>query len=358
MKKLKRNPEKFDPFELFSAMAIKYKYKLGNPNSIDDFLKRVRNSIQGSVKHNTLIHGKRTELLFAYVVGALGHVELLKQEDAGNVYSVDNDITPPDYNVILKDGTQFMVEVKNHHKIEDFSIEEDYYNKLEKYARICNTKLKVAIYFSHPKIWVLLPIEAFEKTENLFSISFIKAYAMSEMGLIGDYLIGTTPDLELRLLTDENEADKIDSNGNAHFVTRDIKLYCGDNEITDEKEKEIVSHLILFGDWIEKECEPVIKNNRLLGLKLVYSPEFEKDQDIINQGFSMIGTLSSMISRRYNENTVNNGKVVAVDVDLNPEDFKVFISKNYEGKNLPLWRFQVQPNPNFSYSHANVAKIS
>lgn len=357
MKKLKRNPEKFETLELFSVMAIEHKYKLDNPNSIDDFVERVRNSIQGSVKHNTLIHGKRTELLFAHVIGALGHVELLKQEDGGNVYSVDNDITQPDYNVILKDGTQFMVEVKNHHKIEDFSIKEDYYNKLEKYARICNTKLKIAIYFSNPKIWVLLPINAFKKKEGLFSIDIGTALAKSEMGLIGDYLIGTTPNLELRLLTNENEADKIDKNGNAHFVTRYEKLYCGNNEITDEKEKEIARHLMLFGDWLEKGCEAIIKNNRIFGIKFTYSPEFEKERDIINQGFSMIGTLSSMISRRYNAHTVNNGKVVAVDVSLNPKDFRVFIPENYESKNLPLWRISPRPNPDFSYS-SDVANAS
>lgn len=357
MKKLKRNPEKFEPFELFSAMAIKYKYKLDNQNFIDDFLERVRNSIQGSAKNNQLIHGKRTELLFAHVIGALGHVELLKQEDGGNVYSVESDITPPDYKVILKDGTQFMVEVKNHHKIEDFTIEENYYNRLKKYARICNTKLKIAIYFSNPKIWVLLPIDTFKKKEDFFSIDIGTAMAKSEMGLIGDYLIGTTPDLELRLLTDTNEADEIDSNGEAHFVTRDIKMYCGNNEITDEKEKGIAFYLMRFGDWVEKECEPIIKDNRLLGIKFIYSPEFEKEQDIINQGFSMIGTLSSMISRMYNENTVNNGKVVAVDVNLNPKDFKVFIPENYESKNLPLWRFSPRPNPDFSYS-SDVANAS
>ncbi len=356
MKKLKRNPEKFETFELFSAMAIKHKFRLDNPNSVDDFTKIVQNSFQGSVEDNKLIHGKRVEQLFAYVVGALGRIRLLKHEDAGNVYSVDSDIImPPDYNVILKDGTQFMVEVKNHHKIDDFSIKEDYYNKLERYAHIYDTKLKIAIYFSYHETWVLVPIEAFEKKGKSFRINFAKAYAMSEMGLIGDCLVATTPDLELYFPNEENEADEINSNGWNRFTVGDIKFYCAGNEITDEKEKEIAFYLIRFGKWVEK-TETIIRDNRISGLKFVYSPMVE-EQDI-NQGFSMIGSLSSMISRRYNENTVNNGKVFAVDVDLNPEDFKVFINENYEGQNLPLWRFQIMPNPNFSYSHANVAKIS
>lgn len=358
MKKLKRNPEKFETLELFSAMAIKHKFRLNDPNSVDDFMEIVRNSFQENVKHDTLIHGKRVEQLFAYVVGALGRISLLKHEDAGNVYSVDSDdVMPPDYNVILKDGTQFMVEVKNHRKIGSFSIKEDYYNKLERYAHICNTKLKIAIYFSHYKTWVLVPIEAFEKKGKSFSIDFAKAYAMSEMGLIGDCLVATTPDLEVHFFNEENEADEININGWNRFTIRDIKFYCAGNEITDEKEKEIAFYLIRFGNWIEKETETIIRDNRILGLKFVYSPMLEDEWDI-NPSFSMIGALSSMISSMYNENTVNDGKIFAVDVDLNPEDFKVFINENYEGKNLPLLRFQVIPNPNFSYSHANVTKTS
>ncbi|MDC4819128.1 hypothetical protein NQ849_17755, partial [Acinetobacter baumannii] len=76
MKRQNRKFEKFDAFELFSAYTSKYSINIQDEASLNTFLKEIRKSIEGSQKTPITIHGKRIEMLFAYVAGALGSVKL------------------------------------------------------------------------------------------------------------------------------------------------------------------------------------------------------------------------------------------------------------------------------------------
>jgi hypothetical protein len=339
LKKQKRNPEKFEFFNQFSA-----KHKLDDPLALHDFLETIRRSLESTKNNDTLIYGKRTELLFAYIVRALGSVLLLKQEDTGDIYSV-NEVIAPDFRLILKDASQLLVEVKNFHQKksnEKFSIKKEYYNKLEKYAQLNNVGLKLAIYFSSWNQWVMLSIDAFEEQGDSFTIDLPTALIMSEMSIIGDMMLGTTPDLEIHFLTNEEEANEIDHDGQANFIFRDLKIYCGGKEIVDECEKGMAFQLIQFGTWIEKESVPVLKDKKLIAIKLTFSPE-----DHTAENFSIIGSLSSIISKMNREYTVKDGKVTSVDIDIPSVIFTVFLNESYKTQYLPLWRFVIQRNSNY-----------
>lgn len=345
MKRLSRDAEKFDVMELFSSMATEHGYKLDDPASEKDFIERIRSSFERNRNSDIIVYGKRVESLFAYVVGALGKSVLLKQEDAGALYCAGDEVIPPDYRMILKDGKQLLVEVKNFHN-QDLSayypVKGDYLAKLKRYSELVSINMMFAIYFSSWNQWSLVPIEAFEKRDNTYVIDFATAMAKSEMSLIGDQMIGTSPDLELHLLGDEDEANKIDKNGQALFTTRQIKIFCAGNEVHDSVEKEIAFYLIRFGEWIEKDTEAIIANEKLLGMKFIYSPESKTEEN-----FSLIGRLSTMVTNMFKEHTVKDGKVIAVSSQLEPEKFKVFIPEDYKGQDLPLWRFILQANPEF-----------
>lgn len=346
MKKITRNAEKFDVIDLFAAMAAEHGYKLDDPISQNAFIDRVRCSFESSKNNEIAIYGKRVEALFAYVAGALGRTTLLKQEDIGALYHIENELLLPDYKLILEDGNCYFVEVKNFYNKDPSAklvIKEDYYKKLQKYSSICNIDLLFAIYFSSWNKWVLVPIEAFDRKDDSFEIDFATAMAKSEMSILGDCMVGTSPDLELVLLADENEANEIDDDGQAVFTAREIKIYCGGNEVLDSKEKEIAFYFMRFGDWVEKEVEAIVEHDKLLGMRFIYTPDSKTEEN-----FSLIGNLSSMISNMFKEHTVQDGKVVAVNSPLDPESFKVFISKDYKGKQLPLWRFVMQPNYEFT----------
>jgi hypothetical protein len=98
-----------------------------------------------------------------------------------------------------------------------------------------------------------------------------------------------------------------------------------------------------FGDWNENEPEVLEEGDKFLGVKYTFVPDFPPEE----QRFSMIGELSSMISYSYSEQTVYERSVIALDTNLDPSVFTVKIPKDYNGKNLPLWQFILQPNPDF-----------
>lgn len=345
MKKIIRDLEKYDVFDLFSAMAAKHGYKLDSPLSQDDFVERIKTSLEKNLNNDITIFGKRVETIFAYVIGALGYTALLKQEDTGSLYSIDNEIILPDYKLVLKNGNQLLIEVKNFHNLDpmaSFSIKQDYFLKLKKYSDLCKVNLMFAIYFSLWNQWVLLPIEAFDNNNSLYSINFATAMAKSEMSIIGDKAIGTLPDLELHILSDEEEAYKIQNDGQPFLTVKKILIYCAGIEVINPIEKEIAFYLIRFGDWIEKEIEEIFINDRFLGMKFIYTP-----QNRTEENFAIIGRLSSMVTNMFKEQTIEDGKITAVDSSLDPEQFKVFIPDNYKGQQLPLWQFSFQSNPSF-----------
>ena len=345
MKKLIRNPEKFDVLELFSSMATTNGYKINNLTSIEEFISCVKASIEESANNDITKFGKRIETQFAYVVGALGKAKLLKQEDSGNIYYTDDEIIAPDYKVILNDDSQILIEVKNFYSKDikkEFSLQKDYYLKVQRYSDINKISLKFAIYFTIMNQWVLLPISAFQENDTSYTIDLANAIAKSEMALIGDRRIGTTPNLEMHLLTNNSESKIVTTSGITDFTIRKIKFMCGNQEVTDDIEKNILFNLIRFGTWIEQDSEAIIENDKLLGIKIVYAPN-----ELTEQGFEMIGLLSSMISNKFKELTIKNGKVESMDLGINPSEFKIFIPDDYDSKILPLWQFIINPNKDF-----------
>lgn len=346
MKKLKRAAEKFGTLELFADMAAEHGYDLNDPMAQDDFISRVRSSIESGKKSNTTIFGKRIESLFAYVAGALGKVTLLKQEDSGDLYFAGEEVLAPDYRLTFDDRKQILIEVKNCHLTNPkrkFSIKKDYYDKLKLYSELNGMELRFAVFFSGWNLWTLLSIQSFEASEKSYSIDMVRALAHSEMERLGDCMIGTTPDLQLHLLANPDEASSISSAGSTSFVTRDVKLFCAGNEIIDEEEKKIAFYLIQFGTWHEKEATPIISDEKLLGIKFVFSPESQEEPN-----FAIIGNLSTMITNGFTRQTVKNGDVIALKLGVDPSSFGILIPPDYKGKNLPLWRFTIQPNPNFT----------
>lgn len=348
MKRLNRNPEKFDVLELFSSMARKQGYDLRDSMAQDDFIARVKASLEESKQNDITIYGKRVEALFAYVAGALGKVSLLKQEDSGDLYFSGNKILAPDYRLTFQDGSQLFVEVKNCHlenPKDHFVIKKDYCGKLTEYGFLNNVNLKFAVYFSRWNLWTLLPISSFAEETDRYSIDFTSAMAKSEMSMLGDSMVGTTPNLELHLLADPAEASVVGKNGQANFTTRSIKIHCAGQEVEDEQEKRIAFYFMRFGRWIESETEAVVSDNKLLGMKFIFSPENPEPQD--KQNFSIIGNLSSMVSSGFRELTEENGEVTSLSLGINPTHFRVLIPDDYKSDQLPIWRFILQPNASF-----------
>jgi hypothetical protein len=121
VKRVSRDPLRFDTFSLFAHHLQKAGLPLHQRSAQRRFLDAVKASTRAALASDTFVHEQRTEALFEMVVASLGAVRLLKKEDEGAVFHIlPHPVQPPDFRLILSDGSQALVEVKNHHQAEGF----------------------------------------------------------------------------------------------------------------------------------------------------------------------------------------------------------------------------------------------
>lgn len=347
MKRISRDPEKFEVLSLFNAIGQKKSLKINDKNSEKVFLESVSTSFTKSRNVPIILHGRRVEAMFAYVAASLGRCIFIKQEDAGEICATDLNIQPPDYRVVLEDGTELFIEVKNCHKNRRGSYE--YYIKasdlksLQSYAALFQKALKISIYWSEWGIWTLLSPSELKVHGGLHSITLGDATKVNEMVMIGDMHVGTTPPLSLRFVTDANQPRTIDDRGIVEFTIGSVELSCGGNVIQDEEEERLAFYLMLYGNWPFSEPRAIIENNELLAIEFLASP-VEED---LSQEFSLIGPISTMIARRYNKLTAPEGQIITLTPRAEPDSLGMAIPKDYKGKQLRLFRLLQKPN----YAH-------
>jgi len=97
-------------------MARKKGLKLSEPESHNNFITTLTKSFHESKDNPIIIHGRRIESMFEYLAASLGKSVLIKREDSGEICSLDPRIRPPDFRIVLDDGTNIFVEVKNCYK--------------------------------------------------------------------------------------------------------------------------------------------------------------------------------------------------------------------------------------------------
>lgn len=355
MKRLVRNPGKFEALEVFTAFSREHDYKLKSPKDTEKFLEQFGESLKASQENQVLLHGKRMEACFAQIAAGLHGCRLIKNEDTGDVISEDSNILLPDYRLVLKNGRQIFVEVKNSslpNPTSKYLIRKDYVAKLQRYSELNGIPLYFAIYYRCLRIWTLLPVSSFNELKKKYETTPIHSLANNEMAMLGDVNIGTKPPLVFELVADRTKDVSVDEDTRASFICSDVKMYCAGKEIEDHEEKNIAFYLMRFGRW---ECgEPEGKmdeNGKLHSVRFTFNPE--SSEDFERNGFAMFGSLSSMITEAYNEHTVYEQEVTAITPKADPDVFSVEIPKNYKGKALDLWRFIMQANPDFKIGSGN-----
>ncbi|EKS9844487.1 hypothetical protein QDD82_005339 [Burkholderia cepacia] len=345
MKRIARNPGKFEPLNLYTAIGREAGYQLGSEAHSQHFINEVKRSLEAGQRNPNMLHGKRVEALFAHVAGALGQCLMVKAEDAGDIFVADGAVKVPDYRLVLRDRSQLLVEVKNCHGVgieRPFSLKRDYVDQLDRYADMNSAPLKFAVFFSGWGLWCLLSRQSFEENGDELTITFPIAMARNEMASIGDVTIATLPELKLELLADPAEADAVDKHGQAQFIIRSAKLFCAGKEVVDQAEQGIALRLMRSGRWPDTS-EAIVEDGKLLGIIITARPETSPE----GQDFAAIGDLSSLVTSAYGEMTIKDRRPVALDVAADPATFALHIPEHYNSDTLPLWRFVLQPNPDF-----------
>ena len=289
------------PFDLLSILAdfgLERGMRLNDPATITEFLESAKADLTRAQGDSVLLHGQRTEAMFEAMVVSFGAVRLLKSEDNGPFFS-DGSYAAPDFRMVLPDGEQWLVEVKNVYEPNPREQSRRILRKadlegLAKYSHETGGQLKLAVYWARWATWTLVSPERVTASDGSATLDFLTAVKINELSELGDRTIGTKPPLKFRLLADSAESIAVDNDGSVGFTIADAQLHCGEEEIVDSIEREIAWTFMMYGDWEATGPELVTDGESITGVEWKLEP-LERQ----NQGFEFIGTLSRIFSRYF-----------------------------------------------------------
>jgi hypothetical protein len=340
MKRIPRDPVRFDVFKAFAAGTP---ISLHDQVAVDGFKSSVAASLGKSLSNPKFLYGQHVQAMFQGVVLALGQVKMIKEEDAGGGWYDGHKLSIPDYRIVLRDDSQFLVEVKNNNGDHfDVTFAKGYIDGLRRYGDLTKAHVKLAVYWVGWRTWTLVSLDILEERGAALALPFVKAVAANELAVLGDITIGTRFPLVLKFMADPSKPRALSESGDVQFTIGDTRLYCAGAEITDQKEKEIAFMLMLCGRWEEAAPTAELEEGNLLSA-VVFGCHPQEDHQ---QGFEFIGSLSEIFSSFFTCRTLKDGRVSNLEIDLIPGQMADLIPKNYKGRALPIWRFSLNPNFN------------
>lgn len=346
MKRHEQDPLDFSLLRSLDQFARTHKLSITDLAAQQGLLDSHRVSLQEHISHQARIHGIRVGSMFAHLAATLGSTLLISEEDAGELFHAFDNIQRPDYRIVTQDHEQFLVEVKNFHQKSDplkpFKIKGSYLALLKKYAQINGMPLKLAIYWSRWNMWSLVDAARYDESKKCIKISMKDAFLHSEMYLLGDYMIGTTPPLSFRIYADKSRARVVSSDGTGAFCISKVCLCCNGVDIDSPDESRVAWYLLFYGNWNQYERIANIEDGFVNFVEMQFTPEV-LDDNIESLPFRNLGYLSQMITKEYLRLTSTEGEVTNLIPAIQPEQLGLRIPEDYEGTALPLWRFKVYP---------------
>lgn len=324
----------FDLLASVAAFARDHAIALNDPALIERFVADATPKLEEALTDPTLIHGSRTERLFEATVLSLGHFRLLKTEDVGRVYAA-NTCRAPDFRVVLADGEQWLVEVKNVRGREPvkqkMQMSAAYLASIQIYADLVGAPLKLAIFWSRWKIWTVISPDRFRRPNGGLRITMMDAMMANESGKLGEVIIMTKAPLRLVLRASTDMPRSLSPEGLANFIIASAKLYSGNVELTDSKDRKLAEVLLLYGEWSISGPIAVNDGGEFGGVEFVAMPEEPSDQ-----GWDGIGWASRIFSRYYAAQTIDDDEVIQLHGDAAPEWFAPLSDWDFENSKLPL----------------------
>jgi hypothetical protein len=333
-----------DLLSLFGRFGREQRISLRDPKTTELFLSSIEASMARALQNEALLHGQRTQNMFEALIVSLGEYKLLKVEDTGRVHP-EGRYTAPDFRLVLRDGRQWLVEVKNVYSADPFSqrlvLRKTDVDKLSAYAEATDCPLKFAVYWARWRTWALVHAADLVPSGAKVTIEMLEALRLSQLCEVGDRDIGTKPPLTLRLIADRTKERSITSDGEVIYTIADAKLFCAGNEIKNPVELELAWTFMQFGDWAVSEPVAIIGAGNLPdAVEFEWSP---RERPNAGEHFEMIGRLSLMFSRYYAERTLGPDGLDQTEADLVPNWFRPLLDPRRTSEALPIWSFAVQP---------------
>lgn len=333
------------PFDLLrevSRFGISQGLSLNNPEMPSAFGLHVDDSMKRALADPILLQGLRTEAMFENLVKSLGEVVMIKSEDTGPLQTA-SPMQAPDFRIVLKDGSNWLVEVKNVYVKNAFRqrrriLNRDYRRALINYAHATGGSLKLAVYWARWSIWTLVDPEQLAPGDQELTLDMMTAVKVNELAAIGDQSLGLRAPLVLRLTMDPARTSDIDEDGRVLVTISKSQLFCDGKELLHPHDQQIAWTVMNYSDWETPAARAITEGNRLLAIEFESNPP-----ELSYQGFEMAGSLSRMFSRHFAQRTMSDGAVTDINAPVQADWFSALRASEGLGR-MPLWRFLMQPN--------------
>lgn len=342
MKRVPRNVRASGAVDLADAVAGELRVllnQLAGKFSFDE-------AAEAAQRNPRLMHGRRVENMFEYVLASLGHAKLITKEDGGTVTSDDGEVQAPDYFVALKNGDRYLVEVKNR-LLKDFQtpviLNRAYLGRLNRYAEIKGYPLMIAIYWSNLRHWTINKASDITGPDGAINVQFKDALLVNLGSMFGDRMIMAIPPLRCRLWADPAKPRAMGPGDMVNFTIKNVTFHTNEEEIVDPKESELALYFMFHSSWIERGCEGHVTDGELEYIEFESGPEIHEATP--EQPMQSLGTLAGMVSNYYNWLTVSaDRQIVRLTPYAQPGNLASGLEDGFRGKVLKLWVFVTEPN--------------
>ena len=331
-------PDRFNLLAELAQFSAERGIPVRDPQTVDLFVDHVRKTASDAVASGIRLHGHRVGAMFEALLLSLDKYCLLKVEDAGRFHPKGR-FKVPDLRVVLADGSQWLIEVKNVYDKQAKSkkrrlMKRTYREKLQAYASATGGELKLAIYWARWGVWTLVSPEKLVDTDGTVTLDMATAMTVNELSLLGDVTIGTRPPLKLFITYDPKATGRV-----APSIAR-TQIYCGDNEIISPVEQQIAWIFIRYGNWPALR-QPLMTGKHTNAVEWLWEPEERVNEA---HGLEIIGNASELFARYYADRTLKDGEVVQIQAPSQPRWFAPLLMRDCKSETLPLWHFVILPN--------------
>lgn len=320
----------FDLLAQLAAFARTKGISLTEPDIAEQFAADIAPRLRAAVQDRNLVYGMRTERLFEAMVISLGKFRLFKREDNGAVHGAEG-FRAPDFRVVMENGKQWLIEVKNVHRDNPFDqvheMEPDYFASLRRYCDAVGVPLLVAHFWSRWGMWTLVEAERFVTGSGGLKIEMAPAFPYSRLGDLGDVSINLPGPLQFTARFEPTKTgDAVAAKGRPTAA-----LYRDGQLLTDPRDQNLAMVLLQYGEWpLNGPMEETAED----GARLVHflaEPEEPSDQ-----GFDGIGLASRIFSRFYRADTSAGDQVTQLHGEARPEWFKPLSEWDFKASKLAL----------------------
>lgn len=325
----------FDEFRRSSTIS-------DDPDAHFKFVESLESSLNEHLNNPARLHGLRCESMFAHVIAAMDECSLITTEDSGPFFANDETLRRPDLRVITKKGEHLLIEVKNYfpkNREKPYRVRSSYLSTLRRYADLNDCPVKLAVYWSHWKLWTLTDLQYFEVIGDRLELKFSQAFKFNEMYRLGDSWIRSKPPLTLRLYANPQMPRKVVYGGKTEFYVHDVCLCSAGEVIRDELETKIAWFLLRNGNWQNFSISFDVTDDLINYADYCFSPT-EPNPD---EPFQNIGFLSELLSNQYRRLMLHDARKPVLTPGIHPSEMGVVIPRDYNGKTLSLQRFIVYP---------------